>query len=181
MTPDPNTTSEPGGPGPQGGLLRLASESIEPVVKRRHIPLGVEAAFELFTDGMARWWPLATHSIAGTEACDVRVDGRIGGRITETATDGTTHDWAAVLAWDPPHRLVVAWHPQIDPVAASIVEVRFEPTDTGCRLHLEHRGWEEFGAEVGRAARDAYDPGWDLVLAPLLDAAAASAQAGRIR
>lgn len=143
--------------------MRRTSEPIEPVRKRRDVPLVPERAFELFTERMSTWWPLVTHSIAEHDATGIRFEGRVGGRVVELAADGTEYVWAEVTTWDPPHRLVLSWHPAIEPEAASTVEVRFVPTDTGCRLELDHRDLEEHG-EVGRAMRDEYDPGWDQVL-----------------
>lgn len=83
--------------------------------------------------------------------------------MTEVTADGTEHSWADVLAWDPPHRVVLSWHPSVTPAAASRVEVRFRAVDGGTEVLLEHSGWEEFG-ERGRQLRDRYDEGWDPVL-----------------
>ncbi len=149
--------------------MRATDEPIEPVRKTRDVPLPPEQAFNLFTSRMSEWWPLLTHSIAADEAASVRFEERIGGRLIEITNDGQEHAWADVIAWDPPHRFVLAWHPRLEPAAASIVEVRFEPTEQGSLLHLEHRGWEEFGTEEGTAMRDAYGPGWDAVLTPYLE------------
>ncbi len=148
--------------------MRKSIEPVPPVVKVREVDLAIDDAFDLFTTGMGGWWPLATHSIAGERAADVRFEPRVGGRVVEIAEDGIEHEWADVIAWDPPQRFVVAWHPTPEPVASSILEVRFESTDGGCRLHLEHRGWEEFGLEAGTEARNGYDPGWDNVLDTLM-------------
>ena len=38
----------------------------------------------------------------------------------------------------------------------------------GTQIDLEHRGWEEFGADAGQALRDSYNPGWDSVLESLV-------------
>lgn len=151
--------------------MRKSTTPIQPVVKTRELALRSGEAFELFTAHIGRWWPLESHSITEADATGVRFEGRVGGRVVEIAADGTEHPWADVIAWDPPHRLAMAWHPTTDPIAASIVEVVFEETPSGCLVRLEHRGWEEFGAEVGTAARDRYDPGWDGVLARYLQSA----------
>jgi hypothetical protein len=151
--------------------VRLTGKPIEPVRKTREVPLSVERAFELFTVRIGTWWPVATHSLAGSEVTSVRFEGRIGGRVFEVASDGTEQIWAEVLAWDPPSRFVLSWHPNPDPVAASVVHVRFESADAGCTISIEHRGWEEFGDDEGMALRDRYDPGWDAVLAPFVGAA----------
>ena len=151
------------------GAMRATDQSIEPVRKTREVGLSADQAFDLFTRRLAEWWPLATHSIGGDKVTEVRFEPRVGGRVIEVVEDGTEYSWADVLAWDPPHRFVISWHPNPEPVAASIVEVRFVPSDSGCTLELEHRGWEEFGLEQGTALRDQYGPGWDMVLAPFVE------------
>lgn len=144
--------------------MRLTDEAIEPVHKERVVHLPVDRAFELFTERMGTWWPLTSHSIARADAVTVRFEGWVGGGVIEVASDGTEWSWADVLAWDPPHRFAVAWHPSAAPEAASILDVRFEPDGDGTRVVLEHRGWEEFGAAEGARLRAQYDPGWDAVL-----------------
>ena len=157
--------------------MRRTTEPIEPVRKRRDVPLTPDRAFELFTDRMGEWWPLPTHSIAERDATGIRFEGRVGGRVVELTADGTEHVWAEVRTWDPPHRLVLSWHPAVDPEAASTVEVRFVATDAGCRLELDHVDLEEHG-EVGRAMREQYEPGWEQVLDRLDAAVAVAAGAG---
>lgn len=145
--------------------MRLSTTTIEPVRKQRRVPLEPTRAFELFTDSMATWWPLPTHSCAGDDAVDIRFEGHIGGRLVEIADDGTEYDWADVIAWDPPHRFVLAWHPNPEPIAATILDVRFTALDDGgTRIDLEHRAWEELGDELGRRTRAGYDEGWDHVI-----------------
>ncbi len=144
--------------------MRLASTEIEAIRKSRVVPLSPEAAFDLFTARLDTWWPLGRHSIGQEGAASVRFEGQVGGRVVEVLDDGAEHSWADVLAWDPPHRFVIAWHPSVEPDAASIVEVRFSAEGDGTRLELEHRGWEEFGDDDGKRLRDEYDVGWEPVL-----------------
>ena len=146
--------------------MRRSDTPIEPVRKERRIALEPDAAFELFTHGMATWWPLESHSVAGRDAVGIRFEGHVGGRVVEIDGDGAEHDWADVLTWDPPHRLVLAWHPTPEPIAASTVEVRFWVDAGSTLMTLEHRDWEEFGTEQGPGLRYGYEPGWDVVLAP---------------
>jgi hypothetical protein len=113
----------------------------------------MEQAFELFTARMGEWWPLATHSISASAATGVRFEGRIGGRVVELAEDGSEFVWAAVIAWDPPHRFALAWHPTPEPVAASVLDVAFEPAPAGTRLVLEHRAAARLRPRVGRRPR----------------------------
>jgi uncharacterized protein YndB with AHSA1/START domain len=146
--------------------MRPPETPIEPVRKERRLTLPADEAFRLFTVGMGRWWPLASHSIAGDHATGVRFEGRVGGRVVELTADGSEHPWADVLAWEPPCRLVLAWHPSVGLTAATILEVSFEDTPEGCRLLLQHSDWEALGAQLGAELRAGYEPGWDVVLAP---------------
>lgn len=144
-----------------------------PVVKTRVVPLAPEDAFELFTGGMDRWWPTASHSIR-EEVAGIRFEGRVGGRVVEVGRDGQECAWADVLAWDPPYRFALSWHPSTSPVAASRLEIRFRAVEGGTELRLEHSGWEEFG-EGADELRRRYEHGWDVVLEPFGAAAEASA------
>ena len=77
--------------------------------------------------------------------------------------DGSTCEWGKVLAYDPPNRVVLAWHTQPswkhdpDPNHASRVEVTFTDLGNGqTRVDLVHSeidkhgaGWQEMAKEVG--------------------------------
>jgi uncharacterized protein YndB with AHSA1/START domain len=121
-----------------------------------------EEAFELFTARISSWWPVRSHSYGGEEVTEVVVEPHVGGRVYEVTASGQ-QDWANVLAWAPPARLLLEW--QIGNAAGTEVEVTFEPEGPGCRVVLEHRG---FG--VGEA-RQNYSGGWDVVLATFVEAA----------
>ena len=144
--------------------MRVAPAPLEPIVKERTVSLDPKRAFELFTSRIGEWWPLATHSIGGKADAAVRFDPVVGGRVVETLPDGTEYAWADVLAWDPPERFVLSWHPQPSPLAASTLEVVFRPVPEGTALRLEHRGWEEFGQSEGDEMREGYTSGWEIVL-----------------
>ena len=144
--------------------------TIKPVSKEISVPLAPERAFALFTDGVAGWWPLRTHSVAGDGAVSCRFEPRVGGRLLETAADGSEHVWGTLLEWDPPARLVMSWHPGRTPEAAQQVSITFTPDGDGTRLRLVHTGWERL-AEVAPRERDSYDSGWDYVLGLYADGA----------
>jgi uncharacterized protein YndB with AHSA1/START domain len=132
---------------------------IEAIRKSVTVNVPVEQAFEAFTDGIASWWPLATHSYGGEKATAAVFEGRKGGRVYERQEDGTEADWAEVAAWEPPSRFVLDWK-----ISASEVEVRFTDEGAGVtRVDLEHRDWERAG-EGAEAKRENYDGGWDVVL-----------------
>jgi uncharacterized protein YndB with AHSA1/START domain len=122
------------------------------------VPLPLEKAFRLFTDGINTWWPFETHSIEG-EKVETAVFDTEAKRLYERTADGTEHDWGDILAWEPPNGFLLAW--RVSPATVgSEVEVRFAPEDGGTRVELEHRGWEK----CGPGERSNYDGGWEYVL-----------------
>ncbi len=143
--------------------------AVAPVCKERFLLLPIEAAFATFTVGLTEWWPLDRHALAGQDAAAIRLEAAVGGRMWESTTDGTEHTWADVLAWEPPKRVLLSWHPTRGLEGATTLEVRFESAGDGCWLRLEHRDWEALdaglGTGLGAAMRAGYDPGWDAVLA----------------
>lgn len=136
----------------------------EPVGKSVTVRWSVEDAFARFTEGMAAWWPLRTHSVGGENAETCLFEGRAGGRILERGRDGTEARWGTVLTWEPPRRVIFTWHPGRAPETAQEVEVTFAEEGQRTRLTLTHRGWEALGAGAD-AARRRYASGWTPALA----------------
>ena len=141
----------------------MTDEKLEPVQKSIVVRCDVNEAFRIFTDEMESWWPLATHSIGQEDAKGCYFEGREGGRIYETDGDGAIHLWGTVTVWEPPSRVVFAWHPGRDASTAQEVELRFGESDEGTLVELEHRNWEVLGEQASEI-RAGYDQGWDLVL-----------------
>jgi|HubBroStandDraft_6_1064221.scaffolds.fasta_scaffold340209_3 uncharacterized protein YndB with AHSA1/START domain len=142
----------------------------EPIVQSVEVELPLEQAFELFTSGMTSWWPLDTHSIAAdtfegrVKADSVRFEARLGGRVLEYLSDGTSLPWGEVIAWEPPKRFVMTWKPNLEAGPPTEVEVRFSSTsDGGTLVRLEHRAWERLG-DAAAARKAGYRDGWGRVL-----------------
>jgi uncharacterized protein YndB with AHSA1/START domain len=132
----------------------------------------VEVAFEVFTSGIASWWPVETHKVGAGTAMAVTMEGRQGGRLFETSADGTEHDWGHLTAWEPPARVAFTWHPGYDdPTQHTDVEVTFVAEGAGTRVELVHVGWERLGERAAETVRG-YDNGWNLVLGRYTAAAA---------
>lgn len=140
----------------------MTATTTETIRKTVLVDLPPGAAFELFTARIGSWWPVRSHSYRGDEVTDVVLEPRAGGRVYEVTPDGE-QDWASVLVWEPPHRLVLDW--QIGDARGTEVEVRFLPEGPGARVELEHRG---FGTSDPRGR---YERGWDVVLAPYVESA----------
>lgn len=131
-----------------------------------------DQAFEVFTAQFGSWWP-KEYSIGEADMADFVLEPKAGGRWYEVGVDGTECDSGRVTAFEPPERLVVAWHLDgnwqydPDPDHASEVEIRFiaeDPTHT--RVELEHRGFDRHGAGADAVRGGVDNPqGWDYCLA----------------
>jgi len=142
------------------------------------VGLPVDQAFRLFTDSFGTWWPPQYH-IGQADLAIAILEPHEGGRWYEQGVDGSQCDWGRVLAWEPPHRLVLTWqvngHWQYDPDPdhASEIEVRFTPDGPGqTTVSLEHRGLERLVG--GQEVRDTIigGGGWTSLLELLAKAAA---------
>ena len=147
--------------------MTMQAVSVAPIRRTVTVGRSVDDAFRLFTEELATWWPLSSHSYGGDDAETATFEPRVGGRVFERQNDGTERDWGQVLVWEPPTRFVLAW--QI--CKPTEVEVRFVPVDGGTRVELEHRGWERVEANA-REQHESYAGGWTHVLAQYEDAAA---------
>lgn len=150
-----------------------------PVRKTLTVPLSRERAFALFTEELHRWWP-ASHHIGQEALARVVMQPRAGGRLYEIGVAGTESDWGRVLAWEPPARVLLAWHLNAqwdydpDPARASEVEVRFAAEGgSSTRVDLEHRKIERH-LEGAQRIRDGVDgpDGWAGILAGYRELAA---------
>lgn len=129
-----------------------------------------QRAFDTFVN-LSAWWPLETHAIGEKPARASIVEPRTGGRWYEIDNAGAEHEIGAVLAYEPPEWLLLAWRLSCafayDPSMETQVEVRFvAETPNRTRVELEHRGFESYGdnAEAGRDLYDG-DGAWTSVLA----------------
>jgi uncharacterized protein YndB with AHSA1/START domain len=136
----------------------------------------VERAFAVFTEQMDRIKP-REHNMLGVDIAETVFEQRVGGRIYDRGTDGSECEWATVLAYEPPDRVVFSWNispywqVEPDPNKRSEVEVRFmAEDDQRTRVELEHRHLDRHG-DGWEAARDgvAAPEGWGLYLSRYAD------------
>jgi uncharacterized protein YndB with AHSA1/START domain len=135
----------------------------QPIRKTIEVPCGPGTAFDIFTLHTSDWWPLDAHTVsamAGHPAKSVTIEPKAGGRVFEVKADGTEESWGTVVAFDRPHRLVIAWAIMVPGDQATEVEVTFAPIARGgTRVDLVHRGWEALARDA-EAERDSYAKGW---------------------
>ncbi len=142
--------------------------TIAPVRKSLRVKAGQAHAFEVFTAGIGRWWPL-THSIGTAPVEAVVMETHLGGRWYQRCEDGTEAVVGKVLVWEPPHRFVVSWDIscqwKADTAIGSEVEVSFLADGPDATVvELEHRKFEQMGETAGAKMRKDVDGGWPTVL-----------------
>jgi uncharacterized protein YndB with AHSA1/START domain len=135
------------------------------------VEVPIERAFSAFTEQFDSIKP-REHNMLAVEIAETVFEAREGGRIYDRGVDGTECQWARVLAYEPPDRVVFSWdisprwQIEADLEKASEVEVRFiSETPERTRVELEHRNLDRHG-EGWEAARDGVggEAGWPLYL-----------------
>ena len=142
--------------------------TIAPVRKSIRVNASQGHAFEVFTSGLGRWWPRKA-SIGHSPLKMAVMEPRLGGRWYELGEDGSQADVGKVLVWEPPQRFVISWdinsNWKPDTTVSSEVEVRFIAEGANATLvELEHRKFEQLGAEAGASMRKDVDGGWPGML-----------------
>jgi uncharacterized protein YndB with AHSA1/START domain len=135
------------------------------------VEVPVERAFAVFTEDLDSFKP-REHNMLAVDIAETVFEPRAGGRIYDRGIDGSECDWASVLVYERPERVVFSWNisPQwqieSDPEKMSEVEVRFIPeTPQRTRVELEHRNLDRHG-DGWESERDgvAGEGGWPLYL-----------------
>ena len=135
------------------------------------VDVPIEKAFRVFTLDFGRFKP-PEHNLLGVEIAETVFEPRVGGHLYDRGVDGRECRWARVLAYDPPHRLVISWdispywQIETDVDRTSEVEVRFiEEDPRRTRVELEHRNLDRHG-EGWEGVREGVDgdQGWPLYL-----------------
>ena len=137
---------------------------IAAVRKSVRVNVPVAHAFDVFTGGLTRWWPL-DHGVGKKPIEKVLMEPRLGGRWLEISQDGTETTVATIILWEPPHRVVMVWQInaqwQPDSTMKSEVDVRFMADGADATLvELVHHKFETMGAQAGASMRRDVDGGW---------------------
>jgi uncharacterized protein YndB with AHSA1/START domain len=135
------------------------------------VEVPIEKAFSVFTERFDSIKP-REHNMLAVEIAESVFEPREGGRIYDRGVDGSECQWARVLAYEPPDRVVFSWdisprwQIESDLEKTSEVEVRFiSETPERTRVELEHRNLDRHG-EGWEGARDGVggEAGWPLYL-----------------
>ena len=145
---------------------------VQPAAIRKTLILKapVPHAFEVFTAGFGRWWPLSHYTGTSSPLVTAIIEPRVGGRWYGKHADGSELPWGDVLVWEPSTRLILAWRIThewgYDPKLLTEVEVRFSDLGDGrTQVDFEHRHLERFG-DTPEAARsiESMTRGWGMIL-----------------
>ena len=145
----------------------------DPATVRKHVVVDapIERAFTVFTTQFGDFKP-REHNLLGAPIAETVFEPRVGGRVYDRGVDGSECQWARVLAYEPPDRIVFSWdiNPQwqieTDVDKTSEVEVRFVAESPGrTRVDLEHRNLDRHGdGWDGMREGVRGDQGWPLYL-----------------
>ncbi len=145
--------------------------SAAPVKQSIVVEAPIERAFKVFTEDFGSFKP-REHNLLAVPIAETVFEPRVGGNIYDRGIDGSECRWARVLAFEPPHRVLLSWdisprwQIETDPDRTSEWEVRFiAETPNRTRLELEHRHLERHG-DGWEGVRDGVegDQGWPLYL-----------------
>lgn len=144
------------------GSVEHLQPYLEPIRKSVTLEKTPAEAFAVFTERFGSWWPRDQFSIHQANSAMCAIEPHVGGDIFEVSKGGERCIWGNVIAWEPPHRFAMKWHPGRPPDTAQEVELRFIATAGGTRVELEHRGWTKYGPDAAQA-REGYEGGWATV------------------
>ena len=160
----------------------MSTQQVETTVRESiAVEAPVERAFRVFTENFDAFKP-REHNMLAVEIAETVFEPRAGGHVFDRGVDGSECRWARVLAYEPPHRVLISWdispewQIETDPKKTSEVEVRFvaEGPDR-TRVELEHRhlerhgdGWQAVAAGVRGS------DGWPLYLQRYAEVVAAN-------
>jgi uncharacterized protein YndB with AHSA1/START domain len=103
-------------------------------------------AFRIFTEEINLWWRRGKRfrNASGDHGI-ICIEPGLDGRVFESfdSPDGEkVVEIGRTRVWEPPHRLLFEWrNVNFAPAEKTEVEVRFEPSASGTRVTVVHRGW----------------------------------------
>jgi hypothetical protein len=103
---------------------RSAISAVPPIRREVLVDAGPDTAFDVFTAGIGRWWPIAGHSVHGAGGTVAFT----GGQLVERSAAGEQCVWGTVTRWEPPAVVAFTWYPGRTPERSSHVEVTFTAT-----------------------------------------------------
>ncbi len=112
------------------------------------VAVSPQHAFEVFTDEVDLWWRRGPRFRGGGATSELRFERDAQGHRLVEQSGGDVFEIGRVRVWQPGARLVLDYRLRnFAPSESTEVEIRFEPSGTGTRVTLEHRGWSAIHAK----------------------------------
>ncbi|MBG0740584.1 hypothetical protein IV500_14475 [Paeniglutamicibacter antarcticus] len=127
------------------------------------VPVGLNDAFQGFTDNIHLWWPVDDCSEFGAES-HVGFD---DGELLEESVKGEECLWARVSEWTPPSSIGLAWLVDLAPLSAGRVGITFDSLPDGTtvvRLSQQASVPHSAAGEAVPDARDSDSVTWKQLL-----------------
>src|SRR5258708_13603667 len=86
----------------------MRPSEVEPVRKSVVVGTGIERAFALFINRFDAIKP-REHNLLSVPIAETVFEQRVGGHIYDVGVDGSRCQWAHVVAYEPPSRVVFSW------------------------------------------------------------------------
>lgn len=123
--------------------------TIAPIKISQTINAPPARCFELFVNRIGDWWPKG-QTLSKGDYKSLTIEPKQGGRWFEVDGNDKDIQWGEVLAWEPPHRLLLVWRLNAnfayDPKLHTEVELTFKDAGPGkTTMNLEHRDLEKLG------------------------------------
>jgi hypothetical protein len=105
------------------------------IVKTVQLACDPVRAFAIFSEQASAWWPPGRRHTGDPHSAIAMLQ---TGRFYERASDGREVELGVVREWRPGERLVLDFYPGSDAAHPTQVTVRFDATDSGTRVTIEH-------------------------------------------
>jgi hypothetical protein len=120
---------------------------VSAVIVSLRVGADAEAAFDVFTQEIGRWWrPSALFALTPRGDGVLSFEGRE--RLIATLANGHVFEIGRVTAWVRGEQLAFTWRQATFPLGQETsVEVRFETLGAETRVTVAHRGWDQIPRE----------------------------------
>ena len=134
--------------------------SAAPIKQSIVVEAPIERAFKVFTEDFGSFKP-REHNLLAVPIAETVFEARVGGNIYDRGIDGSECRWARVLAFEPPHQVLLSWdisprwQIETDPDKTSEWEVLFiaetpKPDPVGAGTPPPGTAWRRLGRRARR-------------------------------
>ena len=120
-----------------------SSETVRVAIE---VAVSPERAFDAFTNEIDQWWSRdRRNQFRAPRVGIMRFEAGVNGRLIEVYDEDTNdiYEVGRITIWEPGIRLAFTWAlTNFSAHENTQVDIRFEPTEDGTLVTLEHSGWD---------------------------------------